>query len=673
MDDIKETQYTEAAGDAETSVDASVTPSESSDKSRDLIERPWRPQDADRDSLKYAIRQRVRNTTASPNAVIIYPDPTPTIQDEDEKRVAVYARVSTKSTEQVSSIENQTKYYTEKVEQTPNWELQQIYSDEGKSGTSIKKRTEFMRMMQDAADNKMDLILCASVSRFARNIAICTEQLRLLRTQNPSHPVGVYFETENIYTLDPKSSQSLSIHAMLADWESAQKSSRMILSYDQRICMGQYPISDLLGYRHTPDGQLIIQEDEAITVRFVFLAYICGYSLAEIAQILTEKGRKTLKGNTTWDSRMVKEIMLNERRWGDLDVRKRIVIDYVEGKTIKNIKTRVKAFVPAHHEGIVTPELAKAAHCVFANTRATGGVSELNVIESGALKGFVSICPTWGGISADIIKQISRGVYTEAEFDELQQKARIFSGEEHSNVLSMQLTGYEVPHGVFFINRSTSTITLSPSRIQFSKSSHINLGQSESVEILYHPFLQALVIRACDSNSPNAFKWENDNGEIVTSIAARAFCGAIYDEMMWMHQYKFKFRGITRTRGNAKMLMFYLDEPQILPGKRKQPQEDSLSIDEAQSAVKYIPYKRDSVDHGTEDVEADITYAYPDVWGGTTVGSSYAARKLRDTIIDTLTEEDISIQGTAVLNPMIGEIPTREELLREVDQLLMSM
>jgi hypothetical protein len=118
--------------------------------------------------------------------------------------------------------------------------------------------------------------------------------------------------------------------------------------------------------------------------------------------------------------------------------------------------------------------------------------------------------------------------------------------------------------------------------------------------------------------------------------------------------------------------MFYLDEPQILPAKESNPGRQ-LSIDEAQSAVKYIPYKRDSVDHGTEDVEADITYAYPDVWGGTTVGSSYAARKLRDTIIDTLTEEDISIQGTAVLNPMIGEIPAREELLREVDQLLMSM
>lgn len=103
---------------------------------------------------------------------------------------------------------------------------------------------------------------------------------------NPSHPVGVYFETENIYTLDPDCKQNLSIHAMLADWESANKSRRMILSYDQRICTGQYPVLDLLGYRHTKEGELIIQPEEAKTVRFIFLAYIGGYDCDEIAEMI---------------------------------------------------------------------------------------------------------------------------------------------------------------------------------------------------------------------------------------------------------------------------------------------------------------------------------------------------------------------------------------------------
>ena len=227
----------------------------------------WRPQDADKELVKQQIRDRVRNTVVSENAVFIPAKPEPTITDTEHKTVAVYARVSTLSTEQVSSIENQTRYYTEKIESNPNWTLQEIYSDEGKSGTSMRKRTEFLRMIQDAKEKKMDLILCASVSRFARNVSDCMEQIRELKTQNPNHPVGVYFETENIYTLDPGSHQALGMHAMLADWESANKSRRMILSYDQRICMGQYPVADLLGYRHTKDGQLIVNEEEAKTVR----------------------------------------------------------------------------------------------------------------------------------------------------------------------------------------------------------------------------------------------------------------------------------------------------------------------------------------------------------------------------------------------------------------------
>ena len=127
----------------------------------------------DKAQIKQQIRARVRNTAVSKNAIFIPAKPKPTINDNEKKNVAVYARVSTLSTEQVSSIENQTKYYTEKIAKTDNWTMQEIYSDEGKSGTSMRKRTEFQRMLQDAKDKKMDLILCASVSRFARNVADC--------------------------------------------------------------------------------------------------------------------------------------------------------------------------------------------------------------------------------------------------------------------------------------------------------------------------------------------------------------------------------------------------------------------------------------------------------------------------------------------------------------------
>ena len=287
----------------------------------------WRPQDADREYYRYETKKRIQHYTVPPQTIFRPAKPTPTIRDGDPKRVAVYARVSTKSKEQVSSIENQTKYYTEKIAKTPNWDLTEIYSDEGKSGTSKKWRKEFRRMLDDAAKKKMDLIVCASVSRFARNISDLIEEVRKLRTTNPSNPVGVYFETEDLYTLDPNINERLQMQGLFAEWESGNKSRRMILSYDQRICTGQFPIYDLLGLKHTIDGGFVIQEDEAVTVRYIFIGTACGRSAKEIADVLTEKKRPTLRGRTEWNAAMVKAIMNNERRWGDLEVRKRVVID----------------------------------------------------------------------------------------------------------------------------------------------------------------------------------------------------------------------------------------------------------------------------------------------------------------------------------------------------------
>ena len=120
-------------------------------------QRAWRPQDADREVYRYETKKRIQHYTVPPQTIFRPAKPTPTIRDESFKRVAVYARVSTKSKEQVSSIENQTKYYTDKIARTPNWELTEVYSDEGKSGTSKKWRPQFLRMLEDAA-NKVDAL-----------------------------------------------------------------------------------------------------------------------------------------------------------------------------------------------------------------------------------------------------------------------------------------------------------------------------------------------------------------------------------------------------------------------------------------------------------------------------------------------------------------------------------
>ena len=617
----------------------------------------WRPQDADREMVKRQIRDRVRSAKVADNAVFIPARPEPKVYDDGQKMVAAYTRVSTLSTEQVSSIENQTRFYTEKIEKNPNWTLQKIYSDEGKSGTSMKKRTAFRQMLQDARDNKMDLILCASVSRFARNVSDCMEQVRELRTQNPSHPVGVYFETENIYTLDPASHQALSMHAMLADWESANKSRRMIISYDQRICMGQYPLADGLGYRHTKDGKISIEPEEAKTVRYIFLSFISGDSCRKIADDLTRMGRRTIRGRSDWNESMVHSVMLNERRWGDLSVRKTVVIDYVKGTTVKNDQIRDAAFVSGHHEGIVSPEIAKAAHLIMESSHGyTGGVAGSSVITDGALKGFVSISPSWRGIDMESLSAICRAAYTEEEYGKLQVEERIRSGKGGSSVTPIDMSGYQVPNGSVFMNRQTPALTMTERSIKINRKVHEKLGDCPNAEFLYHPVLKMLAIREAGEVSENAIAW-NTEGRRLMHIPASAFCRAVYEIMDWIPAFGFRFRGITRERDGAKVMVFYLDEPQILPDKAA---KEACGSDGG-PAVKYIPYHNAEV-NGNENNSAGKTFGLP-----------VAARRVRDKLIGNISGQDIRRKATSVVNPMIGDIPDRDKIRHELDALAATM
>lgn len=645
-----------------------IKATETQDSVQDAAEaraRTWRPQDADREYFRYETKKRIQHYTVPPQTIFRPAKPTPTIRDDEHKRVAVYARVSTKSKEQVSSIENQTKYYTEKIAKTPNWELAEIYSDEGKSGTSKKWRPEFKRMLEDASRKKMDLIVCASVSRFARNISDLIEEVRKLRTTNPSSPVGVYFETEDLYTLDPNINERLQMQGLFAEWESGNKSRRMILSYDQRICTGQFPLSDLLGLRHTIEGGFIIEEEEAKTVKYIFIATLCGHTAEEIADVLTEKQRPTLRGRTEWTAQMVKAIMQNERRWGDLEVRKRVVIDYKEKVTAKNDGLREGAYIPHYHDGIVSPEIARAAHMMRASRYKFGSVPDLYVIDDGALKGFVSISPSWSGIDNQAFQDISRQVYDEDEFDELLHEAGLLTGSEHSNVVSLTLNDYRVAPGVMFMTRSDPQLTFSPKNIKLNGACREKLGQQKYVEFLYHPVLQVIAVRSCNATNPNAVLWEEAKSSGL-QLSTSAFSNAIYDRLDWMRKYKFRFRGVTRVRGGERIIFFFLDEPQILVGKDKKRLD---AADTTDTTAKFIPYKESDSD---ETAGTSSRVAYPENWQGQ-VGVSYEIKKKRGNVLDAVSASDIRNRGTKVINPFIGVIPSYSELEDELEQIYDAM
>ncbi len=627
-----------------------------------------------RETIKASIRAQV--WSASTKGATFYPArPKPTIHDEGKKRVGVYARVSTTSIEQTSSIENQTRYYTEKIENHPNWELQKIYSDEGKSGTSIRHRDAFQQMMEDAENGDMELILCASVSRFARNISDCITNIRNLRALHPKHPVGVFFETEQIYTLDKGSDQALEFHALLADWESAMKSSRMILSVDQRVSTGQYPLSDLLGFRHTQDRQLVIEPEEAKTVRYMFLARLLGDSADEVAAVLQGKQRPTMHGRTEWNGGMVRAYLSNERRWGDLHVRKTFVVDYVLKKTKRNTEwERSGAYIVGNHVGIVAPEMARAVRFLSSSSSVLeGGVPTIHVVGQGALKGFVRVTPGWNGVDAFMFDEVSKSVYIDEEIAEMEQFLQIQNEEAHSNVLSMQFAGYHVPYGVYFLNGRSPSMIISQRHIKFSKACHDKLGGCKKVEILYHPLVQMIAVRACEDDCEHGFSWVDGKGDPVQDIPAAAFTQAVYDKQNWIKSYRFRFRAVTRCRGDAKVLLFFLDEPQILIGK-KQREALNFSVDNEEiNNVRYVAYRNmGNEEEHIDDIVVPMT-AYPHEWALYGIGVSYGMRKKRDSIADMMTEADILENGIEVDNPLIGVLPSRADIRNELEQLLLSM
>lgn len=173
---------------------------------------------ASKEIEKEKIRNRYKGVSPDLLEVIPAEEHVDILQDDREKRVGVYVRVSTDDPRQTSSFELQRNHYTDLIDRYPNWHLYRIYADEGISGTSLKHRKSFIKMIEDCKQHKLDLIVTKSVSRFARNIYDCIGYIRMLAALKP--PVGVFFETEGLYTLRDDSEMALTFTASFAQEES---------------------------------------------------------------------------------------------------------------------------------------------------------------------------------------------------------------------------------------------------------------------------------------------------------------------------------------------------------------------------------------------------------------------------------------------------------------------
>ncbi len=287
-----------------------------------------------------------------------------------KRRVAGYARVSTDSEEQQTSYEAQVDYYTQYIQSRPDWEFVRVFTDEGISATNTKKRDGFNEMVRIALAGGIDLIVTKSVSRFARNTVDSLTTVRKLKEKG----VEVYFEKENIYTLDSKGELLITIMSSLAQEESRSISENVTWGKRKQFADGKValPYKQFLGYRKGADGLPEIVPEEAKIVRRIYSLFIGGKTTGGIARLLTAEGIPTPGGKTTWQASTIESILTNEKYRGDARLQKKITVDFLTKKMKVNEGEVPQYYVENSHPAIIEPSEWDLVQTEMARRKAVG-------------------------------------------------------------------------------------------------------------------------------------------------------------------------------------------------------------------------------------------------------------------------------------------------------------
>lgn len=266
-------------------------------------------------------------------------------------RVAAYCRVSTKQEEQLNSYEVQVKHYTERIQNEPKWTLVGIYADKGITGTSIKKRDEFNKMIRKCKQGKIDMIITKSIARFARNTVDCLTHTRMLKDLG----VDVYFEEQGIHSTDPGAEFYITIYGSIAQSESENISANVKWGKAQSARDGKvsFHYKNFLGYRKGKDGQPEIDPEQAAIVRLIYEKFLAGDSYNTIAKYLMENGVPTPAGKEKWSESTIRSILSNERYKGDAVINKTFITDCLTKKVQVNNGERPKYHVENNHPAII--------------------------------------------------------------------------------------------------------------------------------------------------------------------------------------------------------------------------------------------------------------------------------------------------------------------------------
>lgn len=408
-------------------------------------------------------------------------------------RVCAYCRVSTDEESQQSSYELQVQHYTEYINKHDNWTLVGVYADEGISGTSVNHRVQFLQMIQDAEDGKIDMIVTKSISRFARNTLDCISYVRRLKALKP--PVGVFFEMNGYNTLDTISETFLTLLSTVAPGESEAKSEALKWSYRQRFKKG-IPVNNMwaiMGYDTDENGKIFIIEKEAEIVRFMFTAYLEGKSTVEIAEALTMAEIPTPKGNARWQPGTVAGMLHNEKYCGEMRMQKTVTVDLFSHKSVKNEGIVSQYRMKNYHPAIVSRKVYEDVQERFLDggnrarhTKEPKIKVKFKPIKSGLLTGFVPIPSAVEKIDIEQLKEISK-------------KTKIKENKK-------MLKGFKVIS--VYGNTSESTVTVTSKYFKFNADTAAELGYPKYIQMLIDADNKKFAIQATDAQGANSIEFK---------------------------------------------------------------------------------------------------------------------------------------------------------------------
>ena len=309
----------------------------------------------------------------APRVIKIPAKPETTRQAEARRqlRVAAYCRVSTKEEDQANSYEVQKEYYTDKIMSNTAWTMAGIFADKGITGTSAKKREDFMRMIRHCRQKKIDVILTKSVSRFSRNTVDCLYYIRALKQLG----IAVIFEKENINSLEEDSELRITLSGAFAQSESESISANVTWGKRRAMEAGKVSIQykKLYGYRKGEDGQPEIIPEQAEIVRWLYERYLTGASLRMIKEELEQQGVKCFEDSPEWTISRIRSILQNEKYCGDVLMQKTFRQDFINRKAIGQLPMYL---IENHHEGIVSREKYDAVQAEMARRNAAKSPSK---------------------------------------------------------------------------------------------------------------------------------------------------------------------------------------------------------------------------------------------------------------------------------------------------------